>query len=194
MKKLLFVLAALGIVVSPVLACDELGELRRAMSEAQANSKETRRAASQRAYAQAVTAANLLDQVLDQVYFPGLYQLSYDPIEITVGGDAAYQAVSARLGFLRGTPGSKIQLAAADRDAQFAALKEAFRSSLMTAADILREIGDAPAADQKLSSLSQWGVEALVTAQGKEDAPILTRAQREAMLTPAPAPQRDPHE
>ena len=194
MKKLLFALAAFGLAASPVLACDELGEMRRAMREAQANTKEARRAAFQRSYAEAALAKDLMGEYLNLIYFPGLFDMRDDVIELTVGGDAAYAAVSARLAFLRGAPGSTIKLAVADRAKQFEALKADYRRSMAAAAEILRGLDENPGANQPLSSLSQWGVESSVQDGGKDSVPVLTRVERDAILKPAPAPERDPHE
>lgn len=193
MNKLLLAVAALGLASSPAAACDEMRELRDAMRQAQASTKEARREAYQRAYDEAWATKAVIEQYLELAYFPGLFDLRTGDIAITARGDAGYQALSGFATFLKAAPGTTITVKAADRVAQFAQLKTYFRYALGRAGDKLRELDENPASSQALSSLSQWAVESSVRG-AKDSVQILTHAERAAVLTPNPAPERDPRE
>jgi len=191
---LILLLAALA---APAFACDEMGELRRAMEQARAQSRDGRLEAARRSIAEAALLKDVMERCLTLVYFPGLFDLSTQPASIEARDGADYRAVSARLPFLRGTPGARVALAPGkERAAQFALLKADYAATLAAAAAHLRAAGEQPGAMTWLWGMAEWGRQTQVK-DGAAQFSVLTRAQRDAVLAPAPAAEaapRDPRE
>lgn len=190
MTKLLLTLL---LVPTAALACDELGEMRRALQQAQTEAAAAKRRAAEKALDRADAARQAMDQYLSLLYFPGLFEMRADEIKLVVPAGAAFQELSAELEFLRDAPGATSALKPGkERSAQFERLKGSFAGALKAAAGELAGLDD-----QKLSSraqfLAEWGVETQVEDGGKEPVQVLTRAQR-AWVFAAPEPFRDPHE
>jgi len=183
-------LLAAVIIPRSAHACDEIGEMRRALADASANAAAYRQDAVTKALAEAALDKDIMEEYLSLVYFPGMWTMRQDAVTITAQDSAAYRAVSARLAFLRAAPGAKITLKpGADRAAQFEALKADYASALARAGEGLRGLGEDPAKRQPLWALTEWGVESSV-----DDSQVLTRAQSCAILAKPALPQRDPHE
>lgn len=197
MRKLLLT-ALLAVPAFPAFACDEARELRLALEQARSAARDGRREAARSAIAEAVLLKDVMERYLTPVYFPGIYDMSSEPAVIEVGDGAAYRAVSGRLVFLRGAPGSKITLAPGkDRAAQFAALAADYASALEKAAGHLKAAGEDPSETGWLWGLAEWGRQTRVQ-DGAAERSVLTPAQRDAIMAPAaaspePAP-RDPRE
>jgi hypothetical protein len=189
MRNPLFALAVLVVLPAAAFACDELGELKRAMAASMANVAAYQKANVDEAIDEAWVDKDMMEEFLTLRYFPGLWDMRDGDIQFKVPEVPAYHAVSARLPFLAGKTGATITFAAKDRAAQFAALKADYTAALKRAGDGLRGLGENPASKQRLWALAEWGVESSVN-----DAQVLSRAEKDAILAPAPAPQRDPHE
>src|SRR5437588_476631 len=139
MRKPLLAASLVLLAVSASVACDELGEVRRALAQAQAGASSMRLANAQKALDEARASMDVMGEYLSLVYFPGMFDMRADVVALTVPQDAAYQALAADLAFLRGTPGAKIALKPGkERTAQFAALKARYAQALRRAAAEIR--------------------------------------------------------
>ena len=187
-------LLALIVTLCPLAgasACDEMGELRRAMQQAKADTAAYQRQALDRAVAEAQVVKDVMEQYLSLVYFPGMWQLRDETIFLTIGDGDAFQAVSARQPFLRGPAGLVIDLKPAQRAAQFAALKADYRAALERAGNAQRSLGEQR---QAVWALTEWGAESIVSSDGKDYVQVITQAEKSRILAPAPSAPADPHE
>lgn len=180
---------ALGSLV-PAAACDEMGELRRAMQQAKTDTAAYQRQALERAVAEAQVVKDVMEQYMYLVYFPGMWQLRDEPLSIATGSSDAARAVAARLPFLR-SAGGVVDVKPADRAAQFAALKADYRATLERAGNAQRSLGEQR---QAVWALTEWGAESIVTSDGKDYVQVLTQAEKSRILAPAPSAPADPHE
>ena len=134
-----------------------------------------------RALAEAQVVKGVMEDCLQLVYFPGMWELADEAVTIKAEDTQAYRAVSARLAFLRGAPGSQITLKPADRATQFEALKSDYRAALERAGAAQRSLGERR---QLVWALAEWGSESIVSSDGKNYVQVLTREQRDGILAP----------
>jgi hypothetical protein len=194
MKTALLAVAALAASVIPALACDELGEMRRALAQAQTQAADHHRERAEAALARAEAARDVIDSYLSLVYFPGLFTMRDDVVEVTAQDTPGYRALSAEAAFLRGAAGAKISLQPADRAAQFVTLKGSFESALREAVVEMRALGGDAKLDRRVHYLAEWGVESQVCAVGlKSCEQVLTRTRRDVVFA-SPYEPNDPRE
>ncbi len=100
--------------------------------------------------------------------FAGTIHMKTAPFELEISGDALYAAVRKKLPFLAGAVQGRLRInPGAEMLAQFNALKAEYYTTLLDAAQAVKNDGKNPMDDIRLKGMAEWGRDTKVIAPGQ---------------------------
>lgn len=100
--------------------------------------------------------------------FAGTIHMKTTPFELEVSGEALYEAVRKKLPFLAGAVHGRLRInPGAEMLAQFNALKAEYYTTLLEAAQAVKNDGRNPMDDLRLKGMAEWGRDTKVIAPGQ---------------------------
>jgi len=100
--------------------------------------------------------------------FAGTIHMKTAPFELEISGEALYDAVRKKLPFLAGAVQGRLRInPGADMLAQFNALKAEYYTTLLEAAQAVKNDGRSPMDDLRLKGMAEWGRDTKVIAPGQ---------------------------
>lgn len=134
---------------------------------------------------QALSEAKFLNKMLASYLgendFAWTVHFKREAFEFEVGGDAVYEAILKRLPFLGGAVHGRFRVnPGAEMISQFNAAKAEYYTTLLEAAQALKDLGKSPFSDMRLKGMAAWGKDTNVIYPGKNwmaAQPVLTWEQ-----------------